>query len=65
MRLKALNRVIEKPPKNARSFPTDELLPQRLIYWPFRSFEKTRQGRQRMGAARNQFAYLYPERFNK
>jgi putative transposase len=46
------------------SFPTDEAA-TKLIYLAIRSFEKTGRAVREWVAARNQFAILYPERFNK
>ena len=37
----------------------------KLIYLAIRSFEKTGRAVREWVAARNQFAILYPERFNK
>ena len=74
--IEGLNRVIRKTTKTRGSFPTDEAA-TKLIYLAIRSFEKA--GRvvrewplsdasiacREQYAARNQFAILYPERFNK
>jgi hypothetical protein len=46
------------------SFPTDEAA-TKLIYLAIRSFEKTERAVREWVAARNQFAILYPDRFNK
>ncbi len=74
--IESLNRVIRKTTKTRGSFPTDDAA-TKLIYLAIRNFEK--KGRvvrewplgdagnhlPVIVAARNQFAILYPERFNK
>ena len=62
--IESLNRVIRKTTKTRGSFPTDDAA-TKLIYLAIRSFEKTGRGVREWVAARNQFAILYPERFNK
>jgi len=62
--IESLNRVIRKTTKTRGSFPTDEAA-TKLIYLAIRSFEKTGRAVREWVAARNQFAILYPERFNK
>ena len=59
-----LNRVIRKTTKTRGSFPTDEAA-TKLIYLATRSFQKAGRCVREWVAARNQFAILYPERFNK
>jgi putative transposase len=60
----SLNRVIRKTTKTRGSFPTDEAA-TKLIYLAIRNFEKAGRCVREWVAARNQFAILYPERFNK
>ncbi len=62
--IESLNRVIRKTTKTRGSFPTDEAA-TKLIYLAIRSFEKSGRCVREWVAARNQFAILYPERFNK
>ncbi len=62
--IESLNRVIRKTTKTRGSFPTDEAA-TKLIYLAIRSFEKAGRCVREWVAARNQFAILYPERFNK
>ena len=62
--IESLNRVIRKTTKTRGSFPTDEAA-TKLIYLAIRSFEKTGRAVREWVAARNQFAILYAERFNK
>ncbi|MFG6501649.1 transposase, partial [Sulfitobacter sp. 1A15106] len=61
--IESLNRVIRKTTKTRGSFPTDDAA-TKLIYLAIRSFEKTGRAVREWVAARNQFAILYPERFN-
>jgi transposase-like protein len=61
--IESLNRVIRKTTKTRGSFPTDDAA-TKLIYLAVRSFEKTGRAVREWVAARNQFAILYPERFN-
>ena len=62
--IESLNRVIRKITKTRGSFPTDDAA-MKLIYLAIRNFERKGSAVQEWGAARNQFAILYPERFNK
>jgi len=62
--IESLNRVIRKTTKTRGSFPTDDAA-TKLIYLAIRSFEKTGRTVSEWVAARNQFAILYQERFNK
>uniref|UniRef100_UPI004047D139 IS256 family transposase n=5 Tax=Yoonia sp. TaxID=2212373 RepID=UPI004047D139 len=62
--IESLNRVIRKTTKTRGSFPTDDAA-TKLIYLAIRSFETSGRRIRDWGAARNQFAILYPERFNK
>jgi transposase-like protein len=62
--IESLNRVIRKTTKTRGSFPTDEAA-TKLIYLAIRNFEKTGRCVRESVAARNQFAILYPERFNR
>ncbi|MDG1334978.1 MAG: IS256 family transposase [Tateyamaria sp.] len=62
--IESLNRVIRKTTKTRGSFPTDEAATKR-IYLAIRNFEKAGRCVREWVAARNQFAILYPERFNK
>lgn len=62
--IESLNRVIRKATKTRGSFPTDDAA-TKLIYLAIRSFEKTGRAVREWVAARNQFAILYTERFNK
>jgi putative transposase len=62
--IESLNRVIRKTTKTRGSFPTDEAA-TKLIYLAIRNFEKAGRCVREWVAARNQFAILYPERFNK
>ena len=62
--IESLNRVISKTTKTRGSFPTDETA-TKLIYLAIRSFEKTGRAVREWVAARNHFATLYQERFNK
>ena len=62
--IESLNRVIRKTTKTRGSFPTDDAA-TKLIYLAIRNFEKNGNAVREWGAARNQFAILYPERFNK
>jgi transposase-like protein len=62
--IESLNRVIRKTTKTRGSFPTDDAA-TKLIYLAIRNFEKNGNAVREWVAARNQFAILYPERFNK
>ena len=62
--IESLNRVIRKTTKTRGSFPTDDAA-MKLIYLAIRNFERKGSAVQEWVAARNQFAILYPERFNK
>ena len=62
--IESLNRVIRKTTKTRGSFPTDEAATKR-IYLAIRNFERKGRSVREWVAARNQFAILYPERFNK
>ena len=62
--IESLNRVIRKTTKTRGSFPTDDAA-TKLIYLAIRRFEKTGRCVREWVAARNQFAILYPERFNR
>ena len=62
--IESLNRVIRKTTKTRGSFPTDEAA-TKLIYLAIRNFEKAGRCVREWVAARNQFAILYSERFNK
>jgi transposase-like protein len=62
--IESLNRVIRKTTKTRGSFPTDDAA-TKLIYLAIRKFEKTGRCVRGWVAARNQFAILYPERFNR
>ena len=62
--IESLNRVIRKTTKTRGSFPTDDAA-TKLIYLAIRSFEKAGRCVREWVAARNQFAILYPERFNR
>ena len=62
--IESLNRVIRKTTKTRGSFPTDDAA-NKLIYLAIRSFEKSGRSVREWVDARNQFAILYPERFNK
>lgn len=62
--IESLNRVIRKTTKTRGSFPTDDAA-KKLIYLAIRKFEKTGRSVRDGVAARNQFAILYPERFNR
>ena len=62
--IESLNRVIRKTTKTRGSFPTDDAA-TKLIYLAIRSFESKGRCVREWVAARNQFAILYPERFNK
>ena len=62
--IESLNRVIRKTTKTRGSFPTDDAA-TKLIYLAIRNFEKSGRCVREWVAARNQFAILYPERFNK
>ena len=62
--IESLNRVIRKTTKTRGSFPTDAAA-TKLIYLAIRNFEKAGRCVREWVAARNQFAVLYPERFNK
>ena len=62
--IESLNRVIRKTTKTRGSFPTDAAA-TKLIYLAIRNFEKAGRCVREWVAARNQFAILYPERFNK
>ena len=53
-----------KTTKTRGSFPTDAAA-TKLIYLAIRNFEKAGRCVREWVAARNQFAILYPERFNK
>ena len=54
----------KKTTKTRGSFPTDDAA-TKLIYLAIRRFEKTGRTVREWVAARNQFAILYAERFNK
>jgi putative transposase len=62
--IESLNRVIRKTTKTRGSFPTDDAA-KKLIYLAIRNYEKAGRCVREWVAARNQFAILYPERFNK
>jgi transposase-like protein len=62
--IESLNRVIRKTTKTRGSFPTDDAA-TKLIYLAIRKFENTGRCVREWVAARNQFAILYPERFNR
>jgi transposase-like protein len=62
--IESLNHVIRKTTKTRGSFPTDDAA-TKLIYLAIRSFEKAGRSVSEWVAARNQFAILYPERFNR
>ena len=62
--IESLNRVIRKTTKTRGSFPTDDAA-TKLIYLAIRNFEKDGRCVREWVAARNQFAILYPERFNR
>ena len=62
--IESLNRVIRKTAKTQGSFPTDDAA-MKLIYLAIRNFEKKGSTVREWVAARNQFAILYPEQFNK
>ena len=62
--IESLNRVIRKTTKTRGSFPTDDAA-IKLIYLAIRNFEKTGRSVRQWVDARNQFAILYSERFNK
>ena len=62
--IESLNRVIRKTTKTRGSFPTDDAA-TKLIYLAIRSFESKGRCVREWVAARNQFAILYPERFNQ
>jgi putative transposase len=62
--IESLNRVIRKTTKTRRSFPTDDAA-TKLIYLAIRSFEKVGRCVREWVDARNQFAILYTERFNR
>jgi transposase-like protein len=62
--IESLNKVIRKTTKTRGSFPTDDAA-TKLIYLAIRKFEKTGRCVRGWVAARNQFAFLYPERFNR
>ena len=62
--IESLNRMIRKTTKTRGSFPTDDAA-TKLIYLAIRNFEKAGRCVREWVAARNQFAILYPERFNK
>lgn len=62
--IESLNRAIRKTTKTRGSFPIDDAV-TKLIYRTIRSFEKAGRCVREWIAARNQFAILYPERFNK
>ena len=62
--IESLNRVIRKTTKTRGSFPTDDAA-IKLIYLAIRNFERKGSAVQEWVAAKNQFAILYPERFNK
>jgi len=62
--IESLNRVIRKTTKTRGSFPTDDAA-TKLIYLAIRNFEKKGRCVREWIAARNQFAILYPERFNR
>ena len=61
--IESLNRVIRKTTKTRGSFPTDDAA-TKLIYLAIRNFEKKGRCVREWVAARNQFAILYPERFD-
>ena len=62
--IESLNRVIRKTTKTRGSFPTDDAA-MKLIYLAIRNFEKKGSNVREWVDARNQFAILYHERFNK
>ena len=62
--IESLNRVIRKTTKTRGSFPTDDAA-TKLIYLASRNFEKKGSTVREWVDARNQFAILFPERFNQ
>ena len=58
-----LNRMGQTPYTEFRILPDDAAT--KLIYLAIRNFEKSGRCVREWVAARNQFAILYPERFNK
>ena len=62
--IESLNRVIRKTTKTRGSFPTDDAA-TKLIYLAIRNFEKKGSTVREWVDARNQFAILFPERFNQ
>ena len=62
--IESLNRVIRKTTKTSGSFPAEDAA-TKLIYLAIRNFENKGIYVREWVAARNQFAILYPERFNK
>ena len=62
--IESLNRVIRKTNETRGSFPTHDDTTN-LIYLAIGSFESAGRCVRERGAARNQFAILYPEWFNK
>ena len=62
--IESLNRVIRKTTKTRGSFPTEDAA-MKLIYLAIRRFENKGNKVREWVDARNQFAILYPDRFNK
>ncbi len=62
--MESLNRAILKTTKTRGSFPTGDAT-TKLIRLAIRSFESKGRSVREWGAARNQFATLYPKRFNR
>ncbi|MDG1419026.1 MAG: IS256 family transposase [Maricaulis sp.] len=62
--IESLNRVIRKAIKTRGSFPTEDAA-TKLIYLAIRNFEKSGRNVRQWVDAANQFAILYPDRFNK
>ena len=62
--IESLNRVIRKTTKTRGSFPTDDAA-TKLIYLAIRNYEKKGSAVREWVDARNQFAILFPERFNQ
>ncbi len=62
--IESLNRVIRKTTKTRGGLPTDDAA-TKLIYLAIRNFEKSGRCVREWVAARNRFAILYPERFNR
>lgn len=62
--IESLNRVVRKTTKTRGSFPTEDAA-MKLIYLAIRRFENKGNKVREWVDARNQFAILYPDRFNK